>query len=373
MKKVLFIDRDGTILQEPADEQIDRLEKFRFVPHAITALRHITGLDYELVLASNQDGLGTPAFPAEDFQPLHDLMLQTLAAEDIRFDAQLIDRSLPADEAPTRKPRTGMFGAYQTGDYDLAHSFVIGDRLTDMLLAQNLGTRGILLQSPSAGRQMVEQSGLTDVVCLITDDWLSIADFLNRAERVVHLERITKETQVRVCVDLDGRMPSQVSTGLHFYDHMLQQIVHHAGISLQIQATGDLCVDEHHTMEDVAILLGECIRQALGDKRGIGRYGYALPMDETDAVVLLDLGGRIDFRWDVSFTREYVGDTPTEMFSHVFQSLAQSMQCNLHVRARGVNNHHLAEGIFKAFARALRMAVRREPFDYNLPSSKGML
>ena len=352
MKKVLFIDRDGTILVEPpVDYQIDSLDKFDFVPGAISALKVLSTLGYELVLASNQDGLGTESFPVEDYQPLQDLMLRTLRSEGIVFDDILIDTSFPEDNAPTRKPRTGMFGKYLTGDYDLSASYVIGDRDTDMELARNLGAQGIRFQN----------------------NWAEITERLRRTSRTATVVRNTRETQISVSVDLDNASPSSIDTGLKFFDHMLDQIAHHGGISLSISAHGDLEVDEHHTMEDVAICLGTALLQALGDKRGIERYGYALPMDECDALVLLDLGGRIDFSWDVTFTREYVGDTPTEMFRHFFQSLCSAMQCNLHIKARGDNNHHLAEAVFKAFARALRAAVYRQPFNYELPSSKGLL
>ena len=352
MKKVLFIDRDGTILVEPpVDYQIDSLDKFDFVPGAISALKVLSTLGYELVLASNQDGLGTESFPVEDYQPLQDLMLRTLRSEGIVFDDILIDTSFPEDNAPTRKPRTGMFGKYLTGDYDLSASYVIGDRDTDMELARNLGAQGIRFQN----------------------NWAEITERLHRTSRTATVVRNTRETQISVSVDLDNASPSSIDTGLKFFDHMLDQIAHHGGISLSISAHGDLEVDEHHTMEDVAICLGTALLQALGDKRGIERYGFALPMDECDALVLLDLGGRIDFSWDVTFTREYVGDTPTEMFRHFFQSLCAAMQCNLHIKARGDNNHHLAEAVFKAFARALRAAVYRQPFNYELPSSKGLL
>lgn len=352
MKKVLFIDRDGTILVEPpVDYQIDSLDKFDFVPGAISALKALRKLDYELVLASNQDGLGTESFPLEDYQPLQDLMLRTLRSEGVFFDDILIDTSFPEDNAPTRKPRTGMFGKYLTGDYDLTSSFVIGDRETDMELAQNLGAQGIRFQN----------------------NWAEITERLRRTMRTATIVRNTRETQIAVSVDLDKASDSCVDTGLKFFDHMLDQIAHHGGISLNIKAHGDLEVDEHHTMEDVAICLGTALLQALGDKRGIERYGFALPMDECDALVLLDFSGRIDFSWDVTFTREYVGDTPTEMFRHFFQSLCAAMQCNLHIKARGENNHHLAEAVFKAFARALRAAIYRLPFNYELPSSKGIL
>lgn len=366
LKKVLFIDRDGTIMKEPADEQIDSFEKMEFVPGAISALKALRSLDYEIVLASNQDGLGTASFPEETFHPVHNLMLRTLAGEGVTFDDQLIDRSRPEDNLPTRKPGIGMFGKYLSGDYDLSQSYVIGDRKTDLQLAANLGAKGILI-----GTDVPEE--LKGTCALATEDWAEIAEFLRRSQRRATVARKTAETDITVTVDLDGRGPSGISTGLKFFDHMLDQIAHHGGITLMIDAKGDLEVDEHHTMEDVAICLGEAIIKALGDKRGIERYGFALPMDECDALVLLDFGGRIDFSWDVKFTREYVGDTPTEMFKHFFQSLCSAMKCNLHVKAVGENNHHLAESVFKAFARALRSAVLRLPFNYDLPSSKGVL
>lgn len=373
-KHVLFIDRDGTVITEPAvDYQVDSLEKLSFVPGAISALRSISELDFELVMASNQDGLGTDSFPEASFWPAHEKMLQTLWGEGVNFADILIDRSLPQDNAPTRKPRTGMFTRYMSGDYDLAGSFVIGDRITDMELARNLGAKGILLQPEEPGRRMVSESGLADTCVLITDDWWKIAEFLRLTDRSVCIERNTRETQITVRLDLDGKGRSNIDTGLKFFDHMLDQIVHHAGVSLEIEAHGDLQVDEHHTIEDVAITLGRAIDKALGDKLGIGRYGFALPMDDCRAMVLLDFGGRIDFSWDVSFTRERVGDVPTEMFKHFFASLCAAMRCNMYVSAAGENNHHKAEAVFKAFARALRAAVRRDAFSYELPSSKGVL
>ena len=354
LKKALFIDRDGTIIVEPMpSEQVDSFEKFEFIPGAISALKSIAGLDYELVLATNQDGLGTDSFPFEDFIGPQELMLKTLRGEGVVFDDILIDRSFPADNLPTRKPGIGMFGKYLSGEYDLAASYVIGDRATDAQLAANLGCKAILLDE--------------------NNTWADIAEFLRRGERRATITRNTKETQITVTVDLDGGLESSISTGLNFFDHMLDQIAHHSGIGLQIEAKGDLKVDEHHTMEDVAIALGEALKQALGSKRGIGRYGFALPMDECEAMVLLDLGGRIDFGWEVPFTREYVGDTPTEMFRHFYKSLCEALACNLHIRARGENNHHLAEAVFKAFARALRQAVACNPFDYEIPTSKGLL
>ena len=352
MKKAIFIDRDGTLLAEPADEQIDALDKVAFVPGAIGGLKALTGLGYELVMASNQDGLGTPAFPEETFRPAQNLLLNTLEGEGVVFDDILIDPSMPEDDSPNRKPRTGMFGKYLDGSYDLAASWVIGDRETDRQLAENLGAQALLVGERS---------------------WAEIAETIRSSARGATVARKTAETDIFVRVDLDGKGPSGVDTGLKFFDHMLSQLIHHGGIALEIKCKGDLEVDEHHTIEDVGIALGDALRQALGDKRGIGRYGFALPMDESRALVLLDFGGRSELVWDVTFTREYVGDVPTEMFRHFFKSLSDAMRANLYVQARGENNHHLAEAVFKAFARSLRQAVRRDVFSYDLPSSKGLL
>ena len=352
MRKVIFIDRDGTLLREPADEQIDSLEKVAFVPGAISGMKALTGLGYELVMASNQDGLGTSAFPEETFWPAQNLLLNTLKGEGVVFDDILIDRHFPADGSPCRKPGTGMFRKYLDGSYDMAASWVIGDRETDLELARNLGCKGLQVGPLS---------------------WEEIVETIRSTERSAVVARKTRETDIYVRVDLDGKGTSAIDTGLKFLDHMLQQLVTHGGLALEIRCKGDLEVDEHHTMEDVAIALGEAIRQALGDKRGIGRYGFALPMDESRAIVLLDLGGRSELVWDVEFTREYVGDVPTEMFKHFFKSLSSSLQANLYVQARGENNHHLAEGVYKAFARTLKQAVARNVFSYDLPSSKGLL
>lgn len=374
MKKVLFIDRDGTLIEEPpVDYQVDSLEKLAFVPKAITAMNRIASLDYELVMATNQDGLGTDSFPEETFWPAHNLMLKTLEGEGVRFDDMLIDRSMPADNAPTRKPRTGMFGKYLNGEYDMANSFVIGDRPTDIELARNLGAKGILLQPTESGRALLAEQGLLDSCVLITDDWDRIWQFLRAGARTAEIHRKTRETDIRVAIDLDGSGESHVDTGLKFFDHMLEQIVHHAGVSLVVEAKGDLEVDEHHTIEDTAIVLGEAVFRALGSKLGIERYGYCLPMDECKAIVLLDFGGRIDFQWNVEFHRERVGDVPTEMFRHFFKSFAEAAHCNLHIAANGENEHHKIEGVFKAFSRALRMAIARNSFKFELPSSKGVL
>lgn len=377
MKKALFIDRDGTLIVEPpVDRQVDSLEKLRFVPGAISGLRALSGLDFELVLATNQDGLGTPSFPEATFRPAHERMLATLEGEGVRFDDQLIDRTFETDDAPTRKPRTGMFGRYLDGSYDLAASYVVGDRPTDMLLARNLGARGILLApDEEAGRRALREAGAEAACALVAPSWERIAEFIRRGERRAEIRRETRETQITVRLDLDGRgdFNGKISTGLRFLDHMLAQIAHHGGVALAVDARGDLDIDEHHTMEDVAITLGEAVDRALGAKAGIARYGFALPMDDCRALVLLDFGGRIDFEWEAEFRRERVGDVPTEMFRHFFHSFACAARCNLQISARGENDHHKAEAIFKAFARALRMAVAHTPFDYTIPSSKGVL
>ena len=352
MKKAIFIDRDGTLLREHADEQIDALDKVAFVPGAISGLRALTGLGYELVMASNQDGLGTASFPEETFWPAQNLLLQTLEGEGVVFDDILIDPSMPEEHSPKRKPGTGMFGKYLDGSYDLAASWVIGDRETDRQLAANLGAQALLVGEHS---------------------WAEIVETIRSSARSAVVARKTKETDIYIRVDLDGKGPSGVDTGLKFFDHMLSQLITHGGIALEVRCKGDLEVDEHHTMEDVGIALGEALREALGDKRGVGRYGFALPMDESRALVLLDFGGRSELVWDVQFTREYVGDVPTEMFRHFFKSLSDAMRANLYIQARGENNHHLAEAVFKAFARSLRQAVKRDVFSYELPSSKGLL
>jgi len=352
MKKAIFIDRDGTILLEPSDEQIDSLEKMEWVPGAISGLKALVGLGYELVIVSNQDGLGTSSFPEDTYWPVQNKMLRTLEGEGVIFDDILVDRSFPEENLPTRKPGTGLLTKYMDGSYDLSASFVVGDRDSDMQLAANLGATGLKVGE------------LT---------WSEIVRTIRSTDRTCLIERNTKETKIRVFVDLDGKAPSGVDTGLKFFDHMLDQIAHHGGISLQVECKGDLEVDEHHTIEDVGIALGETLRTALGDKRGIDRYGFALPMDESRAIVLLDFGGRSELVWDVEFTREYVGDVPTEMFKHFFKSLSDAMKANLYVQARGENNHHLIEGVFKAFARSVKQAVRRDVFSYELPSSKGLL
>ncbi len=359
MKKAIFVDRDGTILIEPSieqNEQIDSFETLHFVPGAIGGMKALMGLGYEIVLASNQDGLGTESYPEDTFWPYHNFMLETLEGEGVKFDEQLIDRHFPSDNSPERKPGIGMFGKYLSGEYDMAASFVIGDRETDMQLARNLGAKGLKIDSENP-----------------VQSWAAAVEAVRSTERVAVVARKTKETDIYVKVDLDGKGESRIDTGLKFFDHMLDQLVHHGGISLVCTCKGDLEVDEHHTMEDVGIALGEAIAQALGNKLGIARYGFALPMDEARAIALLDFGGRAELVWDVEFTREYVGDTPTEMFKHFFKSLSTAMKANLYLEAHGENNHHIAEAVFKAFARSIRQAVARNVFSYELPSSKGLL
>ena len=322
------------------------------MPGAISGMKALMGLGYDIVMASNQDGLGTESYPWETFWPAHNKMLKTLEGEGVKFDDFLIDPSMPEEKSPNRKPGTGMFGKYLDGSYDLGGSFVIGDRQTDMALARNLGATGLLLGELS---------------------WEQIVERIRATERSASLERKTAETDITVRLDLDGRGQTRIDSGLKFLDHMLDQLVHHGGISLTAVCRGDLEVDEHHTMEDLGIAIGEALRQALGSKVGIERYGFALPMDESRAICLLDFGGRAELVWDVEFTREYVGDVPTEMFKHFFKSLSSAAACNIYIQARGENNHHIAEAVFKAFARSLRQAARRNVFSYDLPSSKGLL
>lgn len=372
MKSALFIDRDGTILVEPADEQIDSFEKFQFVPGVIRNLNFIrTKLDFEFVMVSNQDGLGTDSYPEADFWPTHNLMLNTLKGEGVEFDDQLIDRSFPEDNLPTRKPGTGMLGKYMTGDYDLANSYVIGDRLTDAQLALNLGCKGLIISSDPA---VAESSLFAENASLrCVDSWDKITEILFAGERIASVRRTTKETDIDIWLDLDGTGKCDINTGLGFFDHMLEQIGKHGSIDLRIKVNGDLNVDEHHTIEDTGIALGECINKALGDKRGIERYGYTLPMDDCLCQVALDFGGRAWLVWDAEFHREHVGDMPTEMFLHFFKSFSDAARMNLNIKAEGENEHHKIEGIFKALARSIKMAVKRDIYKFQLPSSKGVL
>ena len=376
MKKVLFIDRDGTlVIEPPVDYQLDSLEKLEFYPKVMRNLGFVRSrLDFEFVMVTNQDGRGTSSFPEETFWPAHNLMMKTLEGEGIAFDDICIDRSMPEDNAPTRKPRTGMLTKYlDNPEYDLANSFVIGDRATDVELAKNLGCRAILLQEDANMLKPKSCEGLEDVCVLATKDWDKVAEFLFAGERKAEVRRTTKETDIYVAVNLDGNGHCDIHTGLGFFDHMLDQIGKHSGTDLTVRVKGDLEVDEHHTIEDTAIALGEAMLKALGDKRGIERYGYCLPMDDCLCSVALDFGGRPWLVWDAEFHREKVGDMPTEMFLHFFKSLSDAARMNLNIRAEGTNEHHKIEGIFKALARSIKMAIRRDIYRFELPSTKGLL
>lgn len=356
MKKILFIDRDGTLIEEPADEQIDSFEKLVFTKGLFRNLSFIRSkLDFEFVMVSNQDGLGTDSFPEDTFWPVHNFILKTLEGEGIIFDDILIDRHFPEDNAPTRKPNIGLVEKYiNNPEYDIANSYVIGDRDTDYQFAKNIGCKALII-----GRDGM--------------DWEKIAEILFAGERTAEVSRCTKETDISVKVNLDGTGHCDISTGLGFFDHMLEQIGKHGMIDLTINTKGDIHVDEHHTIEDTAIALGECINKALGSKRGIERYGYTLPMDDCLCSVALDFGGRPWLVWDATFQREYIGDMPTEMFLHFFKSFSDSARMNLNIKADGNNEHHKIEGIFKALARSLKMAKHRDIYHYELPSTKGIL
>lgn len=363
MKKVLFIDRDGTIIREPEDEQIDSFEKLSFLPGAITCLSSIAKeTDFELVMVTNQDGLGTESFPESDFLPVQNFILETLSGEGVEFARILIDRSFAHENKPTRKPGTGLLGAYLTESYDLANSFVIGDRETDVQLARNMGARSITIRNG-------QKAGNDDTY--VVSGWKEIADILLSPARKINHRRKTAETDFAVEMDLEGSGQADIATGIHFFDHMLEQIARHAKIDLSIRGTGDLAVDEHHTIEDVAITLGEAFSIALADKRGIERYGFCLPMDDCLAQVAVDFGGRNWIVWEAEFKREMIGGMPTEMFFHFFKSFSDNAKCNLNIKAEGTIEHHKIEAIFKAFAKAVGMAVRRT--GGGLPSTKGVL
>lgn len=369
MKKVLFIDRDGTLIYEPEDFQIDSFDKLKFLPFVFSSLSKIGNeLDYELVMVSNQDGLGTDSFPENTFYLVQNFILQTFENEGVKFTDVLIDDSFPHENKPTRKPQTGMLTKYFSEEYDLKNSFVIGDRETDIQLAKNLGSKAIFIKNPHFE---VHQTGET--VQLIANDWRDIYEFLKLPERKVSHRRKTKETDILVELNLDGKGFAEISTGISFFDHMLEQIARHGKIDLRIDCKGDLHIDEHHTIEDVAITLGEAFSEALADKRGMERYGFALPMDDCLAQVALDFGGRNWIVWEAEFKREKIGEMPTEMFFHFFKSFSDKALCNLNIKAEGTNEHHKIEGIFKAFAKAIKQAVRRDISSNELPSTKGLL
>jgi len=373
-KRVIFLDRDGTLIVEPeGDMQVDTLDKLEFLPGVFRNLYKIRQLTpYELVMVSNQDGMGTTSYPEEDFRIPHEKMITAFRNEGVVFDDIHIDPSLPEDHSPNRKPGTGMLSSYMEGGYDLNHSFVIGDRITDMELARNLGAKGIMFGAEEMW-ETIASEGLGDHCCLICNDWDRIYSFLRSELRKSKVHRITGETDIRVELSLDGEGNCEISTGLGFFDHMLEQLGRHGGLDLKVEAKGDLHVDEHHTMEDTALALGEAFNGAIGDKRGMERYGFMLPMDESLARVAIDFGGRPWIRWEVEFARDRVGDVPTEMFFHFFKSFTDEARCNLSIEADGENDHHKIEAVFKGFARAVRQAVRLDPDSDRLPTTKGKL
>ncbi|RXQ95876.1 bifunctional histidinol-phosphatase/imidazoleglycerol-phosphate dehydratase HisB [Ancylomarina salipaludis] len=372
-KKVLFIDRDGTlIIEPPIDFQVDSLEKLEFYPGVFRGLGKVASqLDFELVMVTNQDGLGTDSFPEADFWPAQNKMTEAFANEGITFNNIIIDKTFPEDNAPTRKPGTALLEPYFSDEYDLANSYVIGDRWTDVELAKNLNAKAIFIQADQPESE--DQNDLKKQIALRTTSWEQVFEFLRLSERTAIVERNTLETQIRIELDLDGNSQGKINTGLGFFDHMLEQILKHSGINLSILTVADLDVDEHHCIEDTGIALGEAFKKALGDKLGIERYGFCLPMDDCLAQVALDFGGRNELVWEADFNREMIGDVPTEMFAHFFKSFSNGALCNLNIKAEGNNEHHKIEGIFKAFARAIRMAIKRDVNNLQLPSTKGML
>jgi len=377
-KKVLFIDRDGTlVLEPPIDYQLDSLEKLSFYPKVFQYMARIASeLDFELVMVTNQDGLGTASFPEDTFWPVQKKIIDAFAKEGVIFSEIIIDKTFPYENAPTRKPRTGLLTNYFSEDYDLGNSFVLGDRITDMELAKNLGAKGIFLsENPDLGADEIKTSKqeIFDSIALTTTDWSEIYQFLKLKDRVSEIIRNTNETKIYIKLNLDGSGKNDISTGLHFFDHMLDQIGRHGNMDLTIKVDGDLEVDEHHTIEDTMIAFGELFHKALGDKLGIERYGFCLPMDDCLSQVAVDFGGRNWLEWDAEFRREKIGDMPTEMFFHLFKSFTDGAKCNLNIKAEGANEHHKIEGIFKAFAKAMKMAVKRDANKMFLPSTKGML
>ena len=377
MKKVLFIDRDGTMIKEPADEQIDSFEKLIFYPKVFTYLSKIAQeLDFELAMITNQDGLGTEVYPENTFWPVHNFIMNTFENEGVVFSDVFIDKTFPHENANTRKPKTGLLGKYFSAEYDLKNSFVIGDRLTDIELAKNLGAKAIFINDETnlgTDEISVKRKDLDSFIALESNDWQKIYAFLKLENRTVELTRNTNETKIYIKLNLDGTGKSDISTGIAFFDHMLDQIARHGSMDLTIQVQGDLEVDEHHTIEDTMIALGEVFSKALGNKLGIERYGFCLPMDDCLAQVAIDFGGRNWLVWDAEFKREKIGEMPTEMFYHLFKSFTDGARCNLNIKAAGTNEHHKIEGIFKAFAKAIKVAVKRDPEKMILPSTKGML
>ncbi len=376
MKRILFIDRDGVILQEPpTDFQIDSLEKTSFVKNAITALSKIANdFDYYKVMVTNQDGLGTDSYPDKDFYPYQNLMLRTLEGEGFVFDEIIIDKTFAKDNQPTRKPGIELLKHFLNNkDFDIENSFVIGDRWSDIQLAKNLGCKAIYLKSSLHELTDEQEKNLRNTIALEANNWNEIYSFLKLGLRKVIHERNTNETKIKVELNLDGSGKANISTGLGFFDHMLDQIARHGKMDLTIETKGDLHIDEHHTIEDTGIALGEAFAQTLADKRGMERYGFALPMDEAEAKVLIDFGGRNWLVWNAEFKREKIGEMPTEMFFHFFKSFSDAAKCNLNIECKGDNEHHKIEAIFKAFAKAIRMAVKRDPLSNHLPSTKGVL
>ncbi|WP_396152411.1 bifunctional histidinol-phosphatase/imidazoleglycerol-phosphate dehydratase HisB [Flavobacterium sp.] len=376
-QKILFIDRDGTLIKETADEQIDAFDKVTFYPKSLTYLSKIASeLDFELVMVTNQDGLGTASFPEETFWPVHNFILKTFENEGVTFSEVLIDKTFPHENAPTRKPGIGLLQKYFSADYDLENSFVIGDRLTDVELAKNLGSKAIFINDNTnlgTNEISVKRDELNSIISLETNDWKQIYDFLKLENRTASIYRKTNETEIAISLNLDGTGNSNIRTGLAFFDHMLDQLSRHGQMDLDIQVKGDLEVDEHHTIEDTAIALGEVFAKALGNKLGIERYGFCLPMDDCLAQVAIDFGGRSWLMWQAPFKREKIGDMPTEMFFHFFKSFADGAKANLNIKAEGFNEHHKIEAIFKAFAKAIKAAVKRDSEKMILPSTKGML
>ncbi|BAO77423.1 bifunctional histidinol-phosphatase/imidazoleglycerol-phosphate dehydratase HisB [Winogradskyella sp. PG-2] len=377
MKPVLFIDRDGTLIKEPADEQIDSFEKLEFYPKVFQYLSKIAQeLNFEIVMITNQDGLGTKVYPEDTFWPVHNFVLKSFETEGVVFKEQFIDRTFAKDNAPTRKPNTGLLTKYFSETYDLVNSFVIGDRLTDVELAKNLGAKGIFINDNTnlgAEEVTVSNKELVEYIALETNDWEVIYRFLKTTERIGNIKRNTNETKIKIDINLDGTGKSTIDTGIAFFDHMLDQIARHGQIDLNIKVNGDLEVDEHHTIEDTAIALGEVFAKTLGNKLGIERYGFSLPMDDCLAQVAIDFGGRNWLVWEADFKREMIGKMPTEMFYHFFKSFTDGAKCNLNVKVEGDNEHHKIEAIFKAFAKAIKMAVKQDVEKMILPSTKGML